>query len=343
MTSKKVSLRDIARSLGVSKTLISLVINNHGDEHGINKLTQQRVLDKIKELNYTPNLVARGLRLGKTNTIGLIVSDIANPFYSKIARQIEDLTAQKGYNLIICSTDEKPDKEVKLIRMLRNRQVDGLIISSSQSNKTEFEKLLKEKYPFVTIDRQVPDIDLNFVGVDNFIGAQKATEHLIKQGCRKIAIFAVTPIHVSSIHDRIEGSFKAMKDSGITFDKHLLREISFDDVRNKVRKDITDLVIKNNKIDAIFAVNNKIAISCLETLSDLNIAIPNDMAIACFDDIELFRFNNPPITAVAQPVEDIATNAVEILLDEMSGTVITTQKKIKKLPTHLIIRRSTTK
>ena len=134
---KKISLADVAKSLGVSKTLVSLVLNDRGDEKGINKDTQQRVRDKVKELNYKPNQFARGLRVGKSNTIGLVVADISNSFYAKMCRSIEDHCTENGYNLIICSSDENPEKESELIQMLIDRQVDGLIISTTQKNNND--------------------------------------------------------------------------------------------------------------------------------------------------------------------------------------------------------------
>ena len=128
----KISISDIAASLGVSKTLVSLVINNKGNSHGISAETQKKVLAKVKELNYRPNVLAQGFRTGKTNTIGLIVSDISNQFYSRIARKVEGYAWERGYSVVICSTDECEDKERQQISMLQDRKVDGLIISSSQ-------------------------------------------------------------------------------------------------------------------------------------------------------------------------------------------------------------------
>jgi LacI family transcriptional regulator len=344
MAQKKVSINDIAKSLGVSKTLVSLVLNNHADEHGIAKKTQKRVHDKVREMNYKPNLMARGLRLGKSNTIGLIVSDISNPFYSKIARHLEDLVTQKGYTLIICSTDEKIDKEIKLTRMLRNRQVDGLVISSSQEENHEFQHMLKEHFPFVLIDRQIPNLEAHFVGVDNFNGAHKATSQLIKQGYKRIAVFAVTPVHVSSIHDRVEGYFQALKDHKLPVDKSLYKKIPFDNIKHSVEAELTSLMKSDKKIDALFAVNNRIALACLEVMSEMKINMPNDLALICFDDIELFKFNNPPISAISQPIEEIAKRAAEILFDEiLSEPKESKKKKVEKLKTDLILRHSSAK
>jgi LacI family transcriptional regulator len=341
MSTKKISLSDIAASLGVSKTLVSMVLNERADEKGISKETQKRVWEKVKEMNYKPNMMARGLRLGRSNTIGLIVSDISNPFYSKIARYIENFLDPKGYSMMICSTDEDIEKELRLIRMLKDRQIDGLIISSSQKNSKEFRAMMDEKYPFVLIDRIMSDLKTNSVAVDNFRGAYDATMHLVKQGYKNIASFAVSPVHVSTINDRIEGYLRCVKDNGLTYGKKLLVEIPFTDVKNSVKYQLSNILYGKEKVEAIFAVNNNIAITCLEMLSEMKVRIPEDIGFVCFDDLEVFKFSRPTITAVSQPIEEICKNAVEILLDDIKNKEKGTEKKQVKLPTSLVIRRST--
>jgi LacI family transcriptional regulator len=343
MIGKKISLNDIAKSLGVSKTLVSMVINNYADEKGISKETQKRVWAKVKELNYKPNMMARGLRLGRSNTIGLIVSDISNPFYSRIARNIENFLEPKGYNLMTCSTDEDIEKELRLIRMLRDRQVDGLIISSSQKDGKEFKLLQDENYPFVLIDRKMNDVETNNVIVDNYKGAYEAVMHLLTQGYKNIATFAVTPIHVSTINDRINGYLQAVKDFGLTYNKKYLKEISFTDVKKSVKKELTSLLQSKVKINALFAVNNNIAIACLECLNEMKVRIPEDLALVCFDDLAIFKFSRPSITAVFQPLEEICKNTVDILLEEIKSKETKLEKKQVVLSTSLVIRHSTGK
>jgi LacI family transcriptional regulator len=341
MSTKKISLSDIAASLGVSKTLVSMVLNNRADEKGISKDTQKRVWEKVKEMNYKPNMMARGLRLGRSNTIGLIVSDIANPFYARIARYVENYLEPKGYSMMICSTDEDIEKEARLIRMLKDRQIDGLIISSSQKNSKEFKSMMEEKYPFVLIDRTMADLKTNSVAVDNFRGAYDAISHLMKQGYKNIAAFAVSPVHVSTINDRIEGYLRCIKDNGLTYGKKLLVEIPFTDVKNSVKYQLSNILYGKEKVEAIFAVNNNIAITCLEMLNEMKVRIPEDIGFVCFDDLEVFKFSRPSITAVSQPIDEICKNAVEILLEEIINKDKVTEKRQIKLTTTLVIRRST--
>ncbi len=343
MIEKKISISDIAKSLGVSKTLVSMVINNRGDINGISKKTQKRVWEKVKEVNYKPNMLARGLRLGKSNTIGLIVSDISNTFYSKIARNIERYAEERGYNLIICSTDEDLPRENRMINMLKDRHVDGIIISSSQKESTEFDTLLKENYPFVLIDRYIPALESNYVGVDNIKGTYDGLMHLIHEGYDKIAVFAITPTYISPINDRIVGYMKALMDSGLNYNKNLLKEIPFDNVKKAVKDELKKLVLPKSKINAIFAINNSIAIACIEFFNEMHIKIPDDIALISFDDIDLFKLTIPTITAVEQPIEEICKKATDILIDEISlGRQSSLQEKQRViLPTTLKIRRST--
>jgi LacI family transcriptional regulator len=334
-----VSLSDIANALGVSKTLVSMVLNNKANENGISKQTQKRVLKYAKESNYKPNLMARGLRMGVTNTIGLVVSDIANPFYSKMARFIEDKLGKVNYHLVICSTDEDTEKEKKIIRLMREKQFDGIIVSSSQKKSDDFKQLLREDYPFVLIDRKIKGIKANFVGIDNLESTQEAVQHLIKAGYKKIAAFAVSPAYVSSIKERICGYQSAIKEAGLTTSDKLLIEIPFDQVKQEVKKEITRLFkLGGSGIDAIFAINNNIAVACLETFHDLNINIPKDLAFIAFDDIDAFKLTTPQVTAIDQPLDEICAHAVSILMQEINKP-----RKAKKeiiLKPVLIIRES---
>ncbi len=336
---KKVSLADVAKSLGVSKTLVSLVLNNRGDEKGINKDTQQRVRDKVKELNYKPNQFARGLRIGKSNTIGLVVADISNSFYAKMCRSIEDNCTAKGYNLIICSSDENPDKESELIQMLVDRQVDGLIISTTQKNNHDITQLKKNNFPFVLIDRDIPKLKTNYVGVENKLGAKNAVEHLIKLGNKKIGHLTISPSHLSSLKERTAGYKDALKENGIRVDTSLIREISFENIKEDVRRELKELLSPPQNINSLFVANNNIAVACLECFKEMNIRIPQDVALVSFDDIDAFKLCYPPVTAVVQPITQMGEEVVTLLIDNIENDEGFQSKQIS-LPNRLEIRRS---
>lgn len=317
---KKASLADIAKELGVSKTLVSMVLNDQGDLHGINIDTQKRVKEKAKELNYKPNRVARGLRTGQTYTLGLIVTDISNPFYSKIARSIENFAYNAGYHLIFASSNENPKREEELIEMMLDRQVDGLILATTltNTNKQPIERVLNQKTPLVLIDRYIEDInfDLDTVIGDNEKGAFSLTEHLISKQCKKIALFTITPNHLSSIRDRIKGYKAAVNQHGNV--EEIIIDIPYEDVVNSVNKSL-DNIIKNNLADGIITLNNTLASACVNYFKSNNISLPNDIKFASYDDVEWFKYANPSITGVAQPLSEIGEKSIEILLKKISA------------------------
>lgn len=334
---KKVSLDSIAKELGVSKTLVSLVLNGRGDKNGISKNTQKKVIDLARKLNYKPNLVARGLRTGKSNILGLIVADIGNPFYAKLARGIEDKASKEGYDLIICSSDEKVDREAGLINMLRDRQIDGLIISSTQEANSETINLINEKFPVVLIDRYFPDIEANTVVVNNFLAAQEATQHLVQQHFTKIALMTISPAHISSLNERLEGYKYALKQNKVEICDELIFEVPFDNINDGVKQAIDHFF--QLEADAVFTLNNNLTMASLSYLQQIGKHIPDDIALLSFDDLDLFKLSHPPITAIAQPITEICENAVNLLIDDINEKL--QQKKQIVLSTTLKIRKST--
>jgi len=336
---KKVSLADVAKSLGVSKTLVSLVLNDRGDEKGISQETQKKVRKKVKELNYKPNQFARGLRMGKSNTIGLVIADISNPFYAKLCRSIEDALNKQDYNLMICSTEENAEKESDLIEMLIDRQVDGLIISTTQNNNDDILRLMDKKFPFVLIDRHIYNLETNYVIVDNENGAKNAVQHLIDLGHKEIGHLTISPTHISTIKDRTIGYQKALEENGITVNQELIKSIPFGDVQNDVAKAIDDLRVSHPNVSALFVVNNILALAAMQHFSDIGITIPSQVSIISFDDIEVFKLCSPPITAVSQPIDEMGKLASKIILDDIKGI---SKGQIQKvcLPTQLNERKS---
>ncbi len=337
---KKVSLADVASSLGVSKTLVSLVLNGKGDQVGISKDTQERVHKMAAELNYKPNQFARGLRIGKSNVIGLIVSDISNAFYAKLCKSVEDYLNSKGYNLIICSSDEDPQKESYLIDMLVERQVDGLILSSSQDDYKTIRQVIDSNVPVVLYDRYNPDHPTDNVVVDNKEGTMRAIQHLVHQGHKRIGCFTISPAHISTIHDRALGYKDALNQNNISFDDQLVREIPFNNIHASVGDHLAELLSPPYSISALFTVNNNVALSVIRTLSAMGKTIPNDLALISFDDIESFELCNPPITAVVQPIADMGIESAKLLLSRIDSKKKGVDPVSICLPTELRIRQS---
>jgi LacI family transcriptional regulator len=305
---KKTSLKDIAESLGVSKALVSLVLNGKGDERGINKQTQEKVRKKAKELNYIPNQYARGLRIGRTNTIGVIVPDISNVFYGNLCKAIEQEAYEKGYNLIISNSYEDVQKEKKLISDLINRNIDGLILASSFDSKNEIEGLKDDKFPLVLVDRVFDDFDVDSVSVSNAEGAKKAIEFLYAKGVKHPVCFSLSPVYVSSISERIKGYMDALKDPN----EAKLVQIAHDDIEGGVAVALDEL--KNEDYDGVFCVNNNIAKALIRELSKRGESL-DDVKVISFDDIEVFDMVNPKISAIAQPIQEIGKSAVNLIID----------------------------
>jgi len=333
---KRASLKDIAEALNVSKTLVSLVLNNKAEQWGISEETQKKVFKKAEELNYHPNQMARGLRTGKSNIIGLVVADISNPFYSRISRTIEREVAKLGYQLLVCSSDEEEDKEYKLIELLKDRQrVEGLIVATTQQKNDQFAQLKKEQFPTVFIDRKPDGIPSNYVGVDNYKGAFDMVEHMIKVGMKKIGLINVSPTYISSLSERVEGYKDALKKHKLTNSIHA---VSYQDIEKTTEEAVRNLVKSPTGVEALFVVNNNVAVHCLQVIHKMNLRIPQDIALACFDDMEAFKFSHPPLTTVAQPLEKIGEEAVKLLMKQMDGKNPAPQSRI--LPTKLVIRKS---
>jgi LacI family transcriptional regulator len=342
MASKKTLLEDIARELNVSKTLVSMVINGKGDSYGISKKTQEKVLSKASELQYTPNMFARALRTGKSNLIGLLVADISNSFYSNIAKYVERALAEKGYNLMICSTDENIAREEKLIQLFGEQQIiDGLIIATTNTSGEFFKKERLRNFPIVFIDRYLPDIESNYVVADNYQGSFELTDLLIHKGCKNIVAFNITPSHISSLKERVRGFKDALQKYNLPFGSENLIEISF----NNIQQDVRDKLIRilkqpGGKIDAIYTLNNHIATACLNVFNELALDMKKEgIYFASFDDISLFDFVKPNVISVSQPLERIgeeSANLVLKLIEQRSAGVMEFEKVI--LPTSIISR-----
>lgn len=336
---KGTSLRDIARACGVSPALVSLVLNRKADEVGISIETQLKVIQKAEEMNYLPNNLARSLRSGRTNTIGLIVADISNTFYAKIARYIEDIASKNNYNLIICSSDEKADKELALIKLLKERQVDGIIACSTLTDSKAYQKLVQQKFPVVLFDRYFNDLSCSYTAVDNYNGAIMATQHLIECGCKNIHMLTVTPSHINTLQQRRKGFENTMASLYPTNKQPHVHEISFNKLEKETFETIIKLFLKPPKPDGLFVANNMLAIYALMALRNLHVQIPEQLKIVAFDDIELFQFSYVPLTAILQPLQELCEKAFCSLCNQIVNENYDPIQTI--LPTQLILRNST--
>ncbi len=328
----------IAEELKVSKTLVSLVLNGKGDASAINKATQEKVINKARELNYKPNQVARGLRMGTTKTIGLLVADISNPFFARITRTIEHYAEEEGFSLIVCSSDEEQEREKRLVRMLLDRQVDGVIMTSTLSQPEDLDALFPNQFPLVLFDRYLDQSKKNFVGVDNVSATKEAVNHFIENGHKNIGFLTLTPSYISTLRDRRKGYMESLKEHGISPNEDYIIEVDYNLIKEKEYSQIKEFVQSNKEISAIFTTNNHLAVACLEALKELKLKIPEDISIITFDDVELFQYTSPALSTIAQPLADIGQKAVSILMDEIKSSADIQKTEI--LQTKLIIRES---
>jgi LacI family transcriptional regulator len=314
MTNKKYNIEELAKKIGVSKTLVSFVLNNKADQYGVSKVTQKKVLAAIKKLGFQPSSSARMLRLKKSNLIGLVVADIGNPFFAQIAQQIEQLADKAGYRIIIANTHENPKKEIDLLNALIHSQgVDGVILTSSLKTPGALKAIMPDNFPLVLLDRKLTGLPASCVSLDNLKGSAEMTTHLIENGAKKIGLLTISPGYISPIKDRVSGYKKALEKAGIKFDTELIREISFEKIEEDVLEAV-DFLYSKKEIDGLFVLNNQIAKNCLSVFEKLDIKIKQDILFASFDDNDLFSLYKPSITAVIQPVEKLGEQAFEELI-----------------------------
>ena len=335
---KKYSLKDIANDLNISKTTVSLVLNNKGNENKISADTQKRIKDYAKKNDYVPNQLARGLSRGKSETIGLIIPNISDTFYSKVAGIIEREAQEQGYTVLFSSSYEDPKKEGKLIHSMLNRQVDGLIIASTQQNQKEIDFLKKEKFPFVLFDRYYPDKDTDYVVVDNYLGTKKITEHLLNLGRKRIGLITLKP-GLEPIAQRLQGYKDALTQFNIKSEESYIVEIERESYFKEIENALAGLVSGKKPIDAIVFTTHYLASQGLRVLKKLAINVPKDVAIVSFDELSAFDIVEPPITSVIQPTNEIGSTAVKILLNKINGTTLK-KTETRVLETKLEIRGS---
>jgi LacI family transcriptional regulator len=338
-TMKHASIRDIADRLGVSKALVSFVLNGKGEENRISRQMIDKVLGVAREMNYKPNQVAKWFRTGKTQTFGLIIADISNPFFGRLGREIEREASRKGYKIILCSSDENPEKSGEQLEMLIKSQVDGLIIAPPGGSNAQIESLSKMKIPYVLIDRYFSEIDSNYIIIDNYAASYRATSHLLNKGYRKIAYLAIND-ELITMHNRTEGFLQAMRDAGIGSPENNVVYLPFSHEKKDVGKAIRQLLSVNKRVEGIFFSSSKIGLMGLEVITESGVKVPDDLVVVSFDDPDYFKICFSPVTAIAQPLEKMGRKAVQILVREIeSGKSGLPSKKIV-METNFIIRKS---
>jgi LacI family transcriptional regulator len=338
---KKLSIKDIARELNVSPTAVSFILNGKAEEKRISKEVVKKVEKFIQKTGYKPNSLARSLRTGKTNTIALMIEDIANPFFANIARLIEEKAYKSGYKIIYSSTDNDPVIARELIQMYRERHVDGYIITPSEGIEEELNALLEADLPVVLFDRYVPGVDCDVVLINNEQSAYKATRHLVEEGYRNIAFITLNSLQ-SQMQERLNGYEKALAEAGLP---SRVKELSYTSAthNNDLIRYITAFLNRNKGLDAVLFGTNYIGVNGLKAIRTMGLAIPDDLAVVSFDDHDVFQLNSPDITAIAQPIEKIAEKLITVLLGKLTAGNKSKGLRKMELPAELVVRHSSVK
>ena len=331
---KRVSLKDIATRVGVSTALVSYVLNGKEKEKRVGSAMAQKIRETAEALHYTPNPIAQSLRRGTTQTIGVIVADIANPFFGHMCRVIENEANQAGYTVIFGSSDEDINKSGRLTTMLSDRQVDGFIIAPTENSSDQLRILKSHNTPVVMIDRYFQDIPASHVTLDNFRACYDATSHLIEKGFKKPgAVFYKT--HLIHMQERMRGYRQAMIDAGMA------PEIRIGEVRYGHTMEDTLLTVKEltkgeEACDALLFATNNLSICGLYAIRHLGLVVPDQLGVLGFDGNEAFDFFYAPLTYIVQPIEEMGKQAFQILLSSIQGSDEIVHKKLS----HQLIKRA---
>ncbi|MFV0413365.1 MAG: LacI family DNA-binding transcriptional regulator [Oscillospiraceae bacterium] len=331
------NLRDVAEYAGVSMSTVSRVLSN---KSYVNEQTRQKVLDAVRFLDYSPNVLAKSLKMGRTNTIALMVPSIQNLIFPDIVRGAEDMARKNGYTVILCNSDEDTEVEKGYINKLRNRWIDGFIVASMMPNSQHIINLQKEGFPLVLTCRYYGS-DIDAVVVDNEKASFDATSYLIRSGHKKIA-FAMGRSELPIYIERFAGYRLALEQNGIAFDeKYVIHETN----GTGSFYYLTQNMLKSGlKPDAIFATSDPKAYVIMRALHDMGVNIPGEISVMGFDNVELSSLVEPPLSTVSQPLYDIGALAAKKLFrqiqhKEKHGELAPPQVDV--LNTDLIIRKST--
>lgn len=324
------TIKEIAEMANVSSATVSKILN--GKDKYISEATRQRVLEIVEREGYISNAIAKSLKMKSTNTLGIIIPDVMNLFFSELARGIEDAAERKGYSVILCNSDNKTSKEERYIQVLQEKMVDGIILTASEQSVSR--SLKRRSTPMVLLDRDILiDSNVGRIIVDNKTGSYIATDHLIKKGCKNIGFISSDKVNKSS-GERLKGYRKALIENNMEIDesKIYLHSYTIDTGYKGTMK-----LLENNKLDGICCGNDLIAIGAIKALNEMKIKIPEEVKVVGFDDIQISQYIEPPLTTIKQPIYEMGEEAVKMLISIIENKSVGETKILK---TTLVERRS---
>ena len=327
-----VTIEDVARLAGVSNSTVSRVLN---EKEYVKESTRKKVYDAVAELGYKPSRIARSLRANASQIIGLIISDIQNPFFTSLVRAVEDIAYEHNFSLLLCNTDENPEKEKLYVDLMLSERVSGVIITPTREHDCPITKLLEMKVATVCVDRQVLDCETDSVVSDNAESSYKLVEHLIENGHQRIgALFG--PSNITTFRERLAGYRKAHSQYGLILDENLIKQ--------GTPKEQEGHLLANQLLDlpdrptAMIAGNNLMALGAIHAIKDRNLSLPEDISLVTFDDREWAQLITPTITVASQPTYEMGKEAAELVMRRIENDESTIKHIV--LESEIILRES---
>jgi LacI family transcriptional regulator, kdg operon repressor len=332
---KKATISDVALYANVSKSTVSQYLNKRF--HYMGEETKRKIEKAIDDLGYQANFIARSLKQGRTSTIGVIVANILHTFSIQVTRAIEDVCHDNDFHVIICNADDNPEKEKNYIKMLRAKQVDGLIVFPTGDNIDLYQQMVAENFPLIFLDRIVENMNVDTLLMDNDGAAKKAVDHFVEHGHRQIAMITTTLIRkVTPRVERINGFKKALFDHGIEPKEDYIKGIELKDIQ----KGFSQMMNLKSKPTAILAGNDLTLIEILKFAKKNGLAIPSDISLIGIDDVSFAEFFDPPLTTIIQPTFKMGTQAATLLLEKIRESGSDCTGNIYRFETQLIKRES---
>ncbi|WP_424862385.1 LacI family DNA-binding transcriptional regulator [Streptomyces sp. MMS24-I29] len=324
------SIKDVAAEAGVSVATVSRVLNSHPS---VSPDARTRVLAAVEALGYRPNAVARSLRTDQTRTLGLVISDVLNPYFTELTRFVEEEARALGYSVIIGNADERPDLQEHHIRTLLDRRIDGLLVSPADGSSPCMLGTAAGGTPMVFVDRWIQGVDVPVVRTDGRAAVRDLVAHLHRLGHRRLAIIA-GPAATTTGDERVEAFREAMREHGLALPDSYIGQGDFQtDSGCRVTERFLTLP---EPPEVVFAADNLMALGALDAIRARGLRVPQDIGLAAFDDIPWFPHTDPPITAIAQPTGELGRAAVHALVDIVEGR----SPQSVTLPARLVVRSS---
>lgn len=309
----RATLKDIAEATGLSTTTVSIILNNKAPH--ISGATKQAVLEAAKRLNYRPNSIARSLATNRSMSLGMILPDIANPFFAELAKGAEAACSERRYHLFLCNSNDRPEKDIEHMQLLADRGVDGIVLASSaelsgKKYKASFEAIRQQDKALVLLDRATDDTQITSVGLDHKLGGYLATKHLIDRGHRRIGCITGPP-RLRTARNRFEGYKNALAEAGIAYDEALVRH---GDYHQESGYELCGGILQQG-ITALFAANDLMAVGVIKRTRELGVRIPQQLSLVGFDDMPFSQMIDPALTTIHQPAYDMGFRALQLAID----------------------------